>query len=335
MLDSLFRTVTILFICIAPVLFASETVELCKGSSVRFVSGDLAKTLLTQNDEYIRALSPMDIKTRCGHTHATKDEYLKTLENEVLEWKAFEIQRVKNSIKFYQPAMNALGLKLPKIIDIIKIKDGMYQGLAFTRLSFIVFSQSVFRVETFEKHIFPHEIFHVYSRYNRDISAELYQLIGFEDVGKLILSDDLASRKLNNPDYVHDFYSINIQVEEGDYEGETFRVFPVVRAKSNSLKSRQPFAFYYVNGYRLLVADKKGAHYVPRMVDGMPIFLEPKTTNFNEITQLNSAYSTGPEEIMAENFYFLLEELITKKRYASSPGILDKMKAVLLKHKTN
>ncbi len=318
----------------ASALLAYETIELCQGSSVRFASGDLAKTLLTQNDEYIRALTPFDLKARCGiNKGATKALYLDMLANEVLPWNQAEKQNVKKSIEYYKSAMNQLGLTFPPVINLIKIKDGMYQSLAYTRLSFIVLTESCLKYGGFGRHLFPHELFHVYSRYHRDISDKLYKLIGFEDVGKLVLPQSMADRKLNNPDYVHDYYSIEVECKTGDYRGKKLRVFPFVISEYEGVEPDKSVRDYYIEGFALLAVKQESQYFVPITKNGEPLLLIPELTNFNKITRLNSDYNVGPEEIMAENFVFLLEEMVTKKRYVSSADVIDEMKAIFVQYK--
>lgn len=314
-----------------------ERYNLCEGSDVAFISGQLAKTLLEQNDAYIQSLSQLDCKCLCGsNSDAGKKKYINQLQSEVLNWSERERNRIKASCDLFRNSMNQLKLNLPKTIYLIKVYDGAYQSLAFTRLSFIVFTRAMLRSDMLVDHVFPHEVGHVHSRYNPKLAEKLYNLIEFHCEGPLKLTEDLQDKRLSNPDYTEDTFNIEVTVNHGALKGETVTVFPIVTGNDKNIEEGwEDFYTLYGEGFKLLVAERKDWYFVPKIINGRPVMLDAYDTNIEEIIKNNTDYIHGPEEVMAENFYILLHFLKNERFRAKHKDILEKMKSTILKHNTS
>lgn len=186
--------------------------------------------------------------------------------------------------------------KLPEIV-MVKISGEHYGlGVYYTRENCIMVPEDALeRMDRGFKSTMLHEIFHVLSRYNPELRYQLYATVGFKKLNEAPqLAPALKARQLHNPDGVDVGYAIKVALSPTD----TVDVIPVIFSKKAEYTGDMAFFQYLEFGFLPLRAGK---------MDVKDLILdEQKLLNFRtQITQ-NTDYIIHPDEILADNFSFLL-----------------------------
>ena len=160
-----------LALIVAPSLtsLVNADVNLREGWAVRFASVEEGAEILGRKDEFIQRLSAFDRAARMKTDRSiSEDEFLKFVKGSVLAWNKSEKAKIEEAIASIRPALDALPLSLPKIVNLVKT-SGAEEGQAFyTRDTAIVMPQK----ETDKadsgllKKTIAHELFHILSRGN-------------------------------------------------------------------------------------------------------------------------------------------------------------------------
>jgi hypothetical protein len=225
---------------------------------------------------------------------------------------------------------------LPDSLLIIKAKgkhvgDGVY----YTRENLIVVPADVLRVRdrVAFKSTMIHEVFHVYSRLNPEKSAALYRLIGFENIGydNLRIPTALAERIVHNPDGVNFAQKIELKQTNGSVK----QAIPVIYANAPGYQKGKDVFFSYIE-FNLYEVEKQkdGSWKVLVGPDGYSstLNLETQPDFFKQIRD-NTGYIIHPDEVLADNFAFLIESLNnplrTAKFSAEGKQLLKDMETVI------
>lgn len=197
----------------------------------------------------------------------------------------------------------------PDSLLLIKTKANHYgRSVYYTRANTIVIPYDVLNPamrEAFRSTMY-HELFHVYSRLHPEKRAQLYRLIGFEHIGldQLILPDALAARVLFNPDGVDFGQKITLKTEDG----KTINAIPVIYANNPGYKSGKRAFFGYVEfGLFQIEPTDSGRWKVITADDGFSSTLDlQKLPDFFRQIKDNTGYIIHPDEVLADNFSFLM-----------------------------
>ena len=195
-------------------------------------------------------------------------------------------------------------LQLPEIF-LIKTK-GKYYGpsVYYTRDNSIIIPTPMVPSDKNIEHpaflsTMIHEIFHVYSRYNKNKRDALYARIGFERLPNLQLSEFLEKRVLYNPDGVDLRYAITVEDKK---TGRSFKGVPVIYSRYKTFMPSMPNFFGYLV-FQLFEVEQK---------DNQWIITTPKTgysidevNGFWEQVTRNTNYNIHPDELCADNFVLL------------------------------
>jgi len=144
-----------------------------------------------------------------------------------------------------------------------------------------------------------HEIFHIYSRYNKDKRDALYQRIGFERLSELNLSEFLKKRVLYNPDGVDLRYSITVKDKE---TGREFEAIPVIYSRYKAYNTSLNAFFGYLTFQLFEVKNRAGVWSVVNKDVGYSI---DELTGFWEQVGRNTLYNIHPDELCADNFVIM------------------------------
>ncbi|MBL4650228.1 MAG: hypothetical protein JKY03_10885 [Aureispira sp.] len=144
-----------------------------------------------------------------------------------------------------------------------------------------------------------HEIFHIYSRYNKDKRDALYQRIGFEKLPELNLSEFLKKRVLYNPDGVDLRYSITVKDKE---TGREFEAIPVIYSRYKAYNTSLNAFFGYLTFQLFEVKNRAGVWSVVNKDVGYSI---DELTGFWEQVGRNTLYNIHPDELCADNFVIM------------------------------
>jgi hypothetical protein len=304
---------------IASICFMFSTISISAKSlseCIRFASIDTAKILLLTEDVYTKNWGRFDIESRMQKNGATKEELLTFISEEsVQEWTLEEKKIVLNVINKFDSVTKMQNFDLPFPDEVYFIRDKITkelkgEGCAYTRQNFTV-------LNTRESLIF-HELFHILSRNNKDIRAQLYSIIGFKMMEKeLLLPQDMKDLQLLNPDSpIIDSY---ITVEK-DGVAIDCAMWPY-----SSENYHGGYRFTYKNIGLIKLNDKKE---IACDENGKPVIYSIyDVTGFFEQIGENTLYIDQPEEILAVNFQLLISGDTDLK----SPWLIEKMKKIMQK----
>ena len=238
--------------------------------------------------------------------------YVSFLKSDVSDFNEGELKFLTTVLeKMYKTVAEVNGAILPDTLKLIKTKGRHYgDGVWYTRENCIIIPAN--ELETKKNNPFTatmyHELFHVYSRLNPEKSDALYKLIGFEQLGLANLSvpDALANRVLFNPDGVD--YGQKITLLQKD--SSSIAAVPVIYANNLGYKSGNNEFFGYVE-FNLYQIDKQadGKWAVKVGPDGYSstLKMESQPDFFRQIKD-NTGYIIHPDEVLADNFSFIMQE---------------------------
>lgn len=239
-------------------------------------------------------------------------EFMDYLRRDVEAFSEEEAQRttaiVQSVFKTCQQVSNKI---FPDTLILIKTKGKHYgRSVYYTRENTIVIPEDALAPSNsanLESTIY-HELFHVYSRLNPEKRRQLYKLIGFEDIGlqNLEMPEGLAARVLYNPDGVDFAQRITLTLEDGS----SIDAIPVLYSGHVGYKEGRYTFFAYVefNLYQIQQTTD-GKWQVITKDDGYS-----STLNLRELPDFfrqikdNTGYIIHPDEVLADNFAFVMRK---------------------------
>jgi len=233
-------------------------------------------------------------------------EYKKMLQNDLQEFTKEEKELTKS---LFDRALELCylidpNLNLPEIF-LIKTA-GKYYGpsVYYTRDNSIIIPSLMLTMEKeAAKDAFLstmiHEIFHIYSRYNKDKRDALYERIGFKKLPSLNLSEFLKNRVLYNPDGVDLRYAITVKDKE---TGREFEAIPAIYSRYKTYNTSLNAFFGYLTFQLFEVNDQAGVWSVVNKDVGYSI---DEITGFWEQVGKNTLYNIHPDELCADNFVIM------------------------------
>ncbi|MEZ4940248.1 MAG: hypothetical protein R3D58_05240 [Saprospiraceae bacterium] len=199
----------------------------------------------------------------------------------------------------------------PDTLILIKTKGKHYgRSVYYTRENTIVIPADALapsNTANLESTIY-HELFHVYSRLNPEKRRRLYKLIGFEGIGlqNLQMPEGLAARVLYNPDGVDFAQRISLTLDDGS----SIDAIPVLYSGHLGYKpGRSTFFAYVAFDLYQIQQTAAGKWQVITKDDGFS-----STLNLRELPDFfrqikdNTGYIIHPDEVLADNFTFLMRE---------------------------
>jgi len=203
-----------------------------------------------------------------------------------------------------------LQIDYPDTIFFIKT-TGEEEGNAagYTRSKCIILSENTLLLEFQElKNLVIHELFHILSRYNLRFRKIMYEIIDFKLIEEIEYPMSLIDFKITNPDApsINSYINLSNDVIDDDYVLITY-------SESNYNKGG---IFDYLQFGFIKLKDLKTSVKTPI------IYSENDFTNFYEKIGKNTNYIIHADEILADNFVFLLNNRIN----LPSQWVVDKMK---------
>lgn len=257
-------------------------------------------------------------------------EYKDYLRRDVSDWTTAEKRLMDRVFDSIQVKVKALNPKLyPQGMKLVKIKTTHYgPDVYYTRGNCIMIPENIFKQYNAEKmvsSVMIHEVFHILSRYHKDLREDLYALIGFKAHNQTPkFSEAMKAQWLTNPDGVtKDYY---IELSDGDMKA---KALPLIMSNKKKFVASSPAFFSYLQ-FELFELEKDGnvAHTADMgttLTDGMmPSF-------FDQIKD-NTQYIIHPDEISADNFiYAITIPDVDKRSDFSSDGakLIRDMQAIL------
>ena len=289
-----------------------------------FASVEKARAVLGARDDFVARLSPFDRAARVKSAgDVSEDEYLAFAKAAAREWSNDERARITAAFAAIEPKLDELLPDLDAPILLIKTSGEEEGGAGYTRANAVMLPQALADEASLER-LLAHEIFHVASRNNPELKHALYEAIGFEQCGELVLPPALAARKMTNPDAPANEHCIQVQVD-----GANAWAMPILLSREARYDPAAGVPFFgYLTLSMLLVerAANPGAPSRPVERDGAPVILPFNRVGgvFEQIGH-NTEYVIHAEEILASNF----ELLVHGEAGARSPEVLERMRAEL------
>jgi len=313
----------VLLICVLTIQFASAQINLGSNTTLTFATVAEGRQVLTNRDDFIRALSPFDRAARVKtDKEVSETEFLIFVGQHNLEWNEAERQKVADALKPLKEKLKALALPFPKTIQLIKTSGLEDSNSPYTRANAVILPHDTIAkpVDKFRK-IFVHELFHVLSRANPELKERLYAAIGFVKCAEAEFPAELKARNFTNPDAPANNHCILLKTG-----GKEVWAIPILYSRTEKYDTSSDKGFFSYFQFRLLVADRTSP-------DGKPSFSGPdqrligleETTGFFEQIGKNTQYIIHPEEILADNFALW----IMGSTNAPSPAVLEKVAEIL------
>jgi hypothetical protein len=297
------------------------TAPIAAAHEIELASIDQARAVLGTRDDFVARLSPFDRAARLeSGADVSEDEYLAFARAAGREWSNDERARLTAAFAAIEPKLEELLPELDGPILIVKTSGEEEGGAGYTRGNAVMLPQA-HEEELTLQHLLAHEIFHVASRNNPDLKRALYQAIGFEECGELVLPPSLAARKMTNPDAPVNEHCIELTVDGASVWG-----MPILLSREDRFDPAAGRAFFEYLTLSMLLVDRSGGGARPLERDGAPVLVP-----FNRVGGLgeqighNTNYVIHAEEILASNF----ELLILGEQGAPSPEVLERIRAEL------
>lgn len=314
--------VILLLLTVVAVSFSQNSFILQPGTVVIPVEGDKAKQMIMTEDDYTSRLSKFDLQSKTQRKDSvTLADYLNYSAEQVVKWENDEMKIIGEVVSSTGNKIKslALNIKMPDTIFIIKstmANEGGADG--YTRLNYIVLKENlVGRKSTRLENLFAHELFHVISRNNPEMSEKIYNTIGFRKTNDVPYPPEIADLRISNPDAPLNNYYITLE-----YNGKPIEAMLVLFARE-PYKGGSFFAYVQIG----LMAVEGDAEYKKTVyAEGKPLILKVKDVKgFYEQIGKNTDYIFHAEELSADHFELMLD----KTEGLPNPELIEAMKNVM------
>lgn len=305
-------------------------IKIGENTTVVFATVEEGRKILSSRDDFVQRMSPFDraARMKTAKTVSVK-KYLAFVGKNVLAWNEPEKQKMTSAFQGIKKKLDALSVPFPKKIFFVKT-TGKEEGAAeYTRANAIVFPKAHLKAPLAKiQHTICHELFHIMSRENPELREKLYAAIGFEKCNEIAFPLKFKQRKLTNPDAPRNDHYIRLQVK-----GKEQWAIPIIFSRSEKYDVKKGGEFFDYLQFKLLLVERDGdgsstvrpihdgRSKKPKLVDLQQVY------GFFEQVGNNTGYIIHPEEILADNFSFL----VMQKRDIPSPEIIEKMKKLFKK----
>jgi hypothetical protein len=349
------------FLLLLPIIFlwtcksqpqtpTSPLLQLSENHKVIFLDSLEAGEAITKDEKenFFSLITPLDMSIQMKKNFETAtprneimDEYKSFLKKDVLDFSKEEMEYVNDILKEAFKMSNKVSTSIfPKEIKLIKTHANHYgQGTYYTRENCIIIPKDELELrnkEGFLETMF-HEISHIYTRYHPEKQKALYKLIGFSNIGNmsnLLIKEELKSRILLNPDGVNFAYHIELN-EKG---GRPYSAIPIIKSNETKyLESKNDF-FNYIDFSLYKISIQHGVQVQTDAAGNTTIEMDNVPDFFEKITT-NTGYIIHPDEIIADNFMYIMmrEKKNGLQRSFSEDGVelLKNIKKILVNESIN
>lgn len=313
--------ITVILIIGSRTLSFSTDIALYK-AKVQFATIEKATVLLSTPDEYLNNLSPFDLDAMMHKHNATKEEQLKNTLSQIKAWTPEEKKRLSSILDMIDKNITDNGFKInfPKEIYLIKSTMKDISGAdGYTRGNSIILGEDEIKKPDAQlKQLLTHELFHVLTRHDSLFKKEMYTIIGFNIMNEINYPPSLQKFKMSNPDAPKTDSYITLKKDGEDVE------CAMILYSEKEYSTGNFFDYITLGFLRVQGADKKEIVYI----DDKPVVYSFKEiSNFIEQVGKNTEYIIDPEEIMADNFAFAIDN----KKGLPSQEITNKIQEELKK----
>ena len=288
----------------------SHSIVLCDSTKA-------AELIITDNtDNFFGKITQTDMclqmKKNFGPEYGPNDisdAFLTFLQKDVTNFSSDEMSLMVKIMKEAKKLCDKVSPSVfPANIQLIKVRSRNYgNSVYYTRENCIVIPENELKSKGYDGllSVMLHEVFHVYSRLNPEKRAQLYELIGFrhlEQNAALEIPEPLKSQILLNPDGSDIRYCINLKLEDGN----EVKAIPIIYSKTPAFDPKQPAFFKYMSFELFEIKPIARGYAVQINKDGSSSRSLIKGSDFYKQIRDNTGYIIHPDEIMADNFMFLM-----------------------------
>lgn len=310
---------TVLFCCMTLTSFAQKKQN--SSLNFRFATRAEAQMLVTDIDNFSNGLNQFDIDLRLQKENSRKSEWLRLAMNETKNWSDAEKDRVSKAFKTISANIKKLKLTLDYPQEVVLLKTTMKEELnmgAYTRKNWIAIGDQFLEKGSDAQllYLVGHELFHILTRNSLDFKRAAYSAINFTVVDhEIILPTDVIAKRISNPD-----------IERRDSYVEL-----IIQGKPTKCVQVMYTTKEYTTG---TVDEYMQVGFIPLNEDLIPIMQNGQTViypaaevekEFHQKVGNNTPYLIDPEEIMADNFSFML----IQQKDLANPEIIERLKKVL------
>jgi hypothetical protein len=237
------------------------------------------------------------------------NDYITFVQKDVTSFSAADIEFVQTAMeKAFQLCQKLSPNVFPKQLNLIKTKSRNYgDGVYFTRENCIIIPANVLKEKKADDFLATmlHEIFHVYSRLNPEKRKVLYEAIGFQalnEAANLEIPAELKNTILLNPDGTNFKYFITLQLAPD----KTIKAIPIIYANSTKYNAKKPDFFNYLKFELFEIQPIARGFVVVTKKDGSSTLDMKNLPDFYRQIRDNTGYIIHPDEVLADNFMFLV-----------------------------
>jgi hypothetical protein len=291
---------------------------------VSFASTETGRKILTTRDEFVLALSPFDRAARMKtDRQVSEKEFLEFVGRNIMAWQPDETNKIAGLVQHAGEKLAAWNLPFPAAIVFIKTLGQEEGNASYTRQNAVILPEKDVHSSGLEETVI-HELFHILSRHNPDLRRKLYRIIGFNLTDPIDFPEELKQRKITNPDGVENCWFINVT-----NQGGALPVMPILYASADHYDPGKGGEFFDYMVFKFLVLKKSGRSWAPSFADGHPQLLGLRNVKgYLEQVGNNTGYIIHPDEILADNFVFLVNGRVN----LPTPRIVADMEKVLRQH---
>lgn len=276
---------------------------------------------LTNEDNFTLFLSSFDRASRLkSEDEVSKEVFLKFISNQTLNWKSQEISKLTKIFNLIDTKFDNFQLRFPEEISLIKTTGREEGNAAYCRGNSIILPQSLLNSSQQLENLIIHEHFHIFTRNNNSVKEKLYEIIGFYECATLIFPKELTKFKITNPDAPLNDHYIEVKIQNN-----LFKLIPIIFSNESYNYKKKGEFFDYLE-FRLLGVNIKENNSIPIYKGGNPLLFKPeKSPDFFQKIGFNTNYIIHPEEILAENFVLMINDV----KNLNTPEVIDKMRKIL------
>ncbi|MDB4443609.1 hypothetical protein N9157_03770 [Saprospiraceae bacterium] len=314
------------FLLLLPIIFLyacksqphiTPLLQLSKNHKVIFLDSLKAGNAIIKDEmeNFFSLITPLDISIQIKKNFEVETsrneiikEYKSFLKKDVLNFSKEEMEYVNGVFKEAYEMCNKVSTSIfPKEIKLIKTHANHYgHGAYYTRENCIIIPKDELDLrnkEGFLETMF-HEISHIYTRFHPEKQRALYKLIGFSNIGNmsnLLIKEELKSRILLNPDGINFAYHIELK----EKSGRPYSAIPIIKSnETRYIESKNDF-FNYIDFSLYKISIQHGVQ-VKTDAEGNSTINMDNVPNFFEKITSNTDYIIHPDEIIADNFMYLM-----------------------------
>lgn len=288
----------VLLTVVGMVSFISNTVF---ATDYKFADKETAIKILTANDEYLTSMKAIEIALRVGSPSADKtmDDLKAHYAANVLDYPEAEKALMQALLVTHKKKLEKIAPLMPDSVYFIKVTDEVESGIPHTRGNAFVSPERRTSIST---KLFFHQIFHILSRHNRIKRASLYNIIGFRPC-YFQPTEDVDRLSVRNPEAPFTEFFIPVEID-----GRDSAVMSYLHTDQEGFDPTIKGGFDgHITGDLIEVSVEGGICKPIINNNGKPnLFKHEDIPDFYDTVGYNTNFDIHPEEIIADNFAFLM-----------------------------